>query len=310
MYRLQVYDGRTTGMHWHLHKGGAEHYRLGERENQRLEAAVAIGADPATIYAASAPLPPDFDEFMFAGFLRNEKLELVKCKTVNLHVPAQSEIVLEGYVDTEERRLEGPFGDHTGYYSLADQYPMFHITCITQRKQPIYPATIVGRPPMEDYFLGKATERLFLPLVQLILPEVVDMNMPAEGVFHNLLIVSIKKEYPGHTRKVMHALWGMMQMMLTKTILVVDEHVDVQDLSGVAWRALNNVDPRRDLVFADGPLDALDHSSPIPFYGSKLGIDATAKGPMDGHNREWPDEIVMRPDIKALVDRRWKEYGL
>ncbi len=310
MYRMQVYDSRTTGMHWHRHKGGASHYREGESRSQRLEVAVAIGADPATIYAATAPLPPNVDEFVVASVLRGRPLWLVRCKTVDLEVPANAEIVLEGYVEPGERRREGPFGDHTGYYSLADDYPVFHLTAVTHRRDPIYATTIVGRPPQEDYYLGKATERLFLPLIKLLLPEVVDINMPAEGVFHNLVIVSIRKEHPGQAQKVMYGLWGMGQLMLAKHIVVVDDDVDVQNLSEVAWRAANNIDPRRDVVLADGPLDALDHSSPMPFFGSKMGIDATRKGPLDGHNREWPDDIVMSPEIKALVDEKWYSYGI
>ena len=310
MYRLQVYDERTTGMHWHLHKDGAQHYRHSEAEARRLPVAVALGADPATIYAASAPLPPGIDEFLFAGFVRKERVELARCKTVDLEVPAHSEIVLEGYVDPGERRREGPFGDHTGYYSPADDYPVFHLTCVTHRREPIYPATIVGRPVMEDYYLGKATERLFLPLIKLMAPEVVDIAMPAEGVFHNLVVVSIRKHYPGQARKVMYALWGLMLMALSKTIVVVDADVDVHNPSEVAWRALNNVEPRRDLVQAEGPLDALDHASPQAHYGGKLGIDATRKGSDDGHPRLWPDDIVMDPNIVRLVDGKWAELGL
>jgi 4-hydroxy-3-polyprenylbenzoate decarboxylase len=310
MYRLQVYDERTTGMHWHLHKGGAAHYRHSEGKDERLEVAVALGGDPATIYAATAPLPPDIDEFLLAGWLRRAPLELVKCVSVDLEVPAHSEIVLEGYVEPGERRLEGPFGDHTGYYSLADTYPVFHITAITHRTDPIYPATVVGRPPMEDAYLGKATERLFLPLVRLMLPEIVDINMPPEGVFHNLVIVSIKKDYPGQARKAMYGLWGLGQLMFAKNIVVVDEGVNVHDLSEVAWRVTNNIDPRRDVIIVDGPLDALDHAAPQAYYGSKMGIDATAKGPLDGHPREWPRDIVMSEDVKQLVDKRWEEYGI
>lgn len=309
IYRMQLFDGRTTAMHWQLHKDGAQHLREGISSGP-LPVAVALGADPATVYAASAPLPPMLDEILFAGFLRGKGVLMVKGITVDLEVPAYSEIVLEGYVDPAERLLEGPFGDHTGYYSPADLYPVFHLTCITHRKNPIYLTTIVGHPPTEDTYLGKATERLFLPLVQTVLPEVVDINMPAEGAFHNLLLVSIKKEYPGHPRKVMHALWGMGLLMLTKTVVAVDHTVDVQNLAEVAWRVTNNLDPKRDLVFAEGPLDALDHASPYPHFGSKLGIDATAKGPQDGHPRPWPEDIVMAPEIKALVERRWAEYGL
>ncbi|MGQ9558661.1 MAG: menaquinone biosynthesis decarboxylase [Desulfurispora sp.] len=307
MYRMQVFDDRTTGMHWHIHKDGAEHWR---KAGDKIPVAVALGGDPAVIYAATAPLPPGIDEMLLAGFLRKEPVEMVRCITVDLEVPAHAEIILEGYVDRQETRLEGPFGDHTGYYSLADYYPVFHLTCVTQRRQPVYPATIVGRPIMEDAFLGKATERIFLPLARMVLPELVDMNMPPEGVFHNCVIVSIKKRYPGHARKVMHALWGMGLMMMAKLIIVVDENVNVQDLSEVMWRVFNNIDPERDLEITRGPLDALDHSSPLPHYGSKLGIDATRKWPAEGHTRPWPEDIVMSREIKELVDRKWREYGL
>jgi len=307
MYRMQIFDERTTGMHWHIHKDAAEHYR---KNNSRMPVAVAIGADPATIYAATAPLPHGIDEIMLAGFLRKEPVELVKCETVDLEVPARAEIILEGYVDLNETKLEGPFGDHTGYYSLADQYPVFHLTCITRRKKPVYTATIVGRPPMEDAYLGKATERIFLPLMRMQLSEVVDMNMPPEGVFHNCVIVSINKRYPGQAKKVMCALWGMGLMMLAKMIIVVDAEVNVQNVSEVMWRVFNNTDPRRDVLMVDGPLDALDHSSPLPHYGSKMGIDATTKWPEEGHTRQWPGDIVMAEDIKELVNRKWQSYGL
>ncbi|MCL4459518.1 MAG: menaquinone biosynthesis decarboxylase [Chloroflexi bacterium] len=310
MYRLQVYDGRTTGIHWHRTKGGAEHYRRSEQKRRRFEVAVALGADPATIYAATAPLPPGIDELLFAGFLRGEAVEMVKCKVLDLEVPAQAEIILEGYVDPGERRTEGPFGDHTGYYSPAAEYPVFHLLCLTHRHQPIYPATIVGKPPMEDAHLGKATERLFLPLLQMMLPEMVDLNLPVEGVFQNLAIVSIKKEYAGQAKKVICALWGMMQMMLTKIIIVVDHYVNVHDLSEVIWRVTGNIDPRRDLLIIDGPLDDLDHASPLPQFGSKLGIDATAKWPEEGHPRVWPLEISMDEETKRLVDSRWGEYEI
>lgn len=306
MYRMQVFDERTTGMHWHIHKDAAEHYR---RYKDRMPVAVALGADPATIYAATAPLPYGFDELLLAGFLRKEPVELVKCETVDLEVPARAEIVLEGYVDLQETRLEGPFGDHTGYYSPADHYPVFHLTCITRRRNPIYPATIVGRPPMEDAYLGKATERIFLPLMRLQLPEIVDINMPPEGVFHNCVIVSIKKSFPGHARKVMYALWGMGLMMLARLIVVVDAHVNVQDLSEVMWRVFNNFDARRDVVIVDGPVDALDHASPLPLIGGKMGIDATTKWRGEGYTREWPDDIVMSEEVKAMVDRKWELYG-
>jgi 4-hydroxy-3-polyprenylbenzoate decarboxylase len=310
MYRLQVFDKQTTGMHWHRHKGGAQHYRVAERRGERLPVAVAIGADPATIYAATAPLPEDLDEIIFAGFLRQEPVEMVPCVSVPLMVPAASQIVLEGYVEPGERRREGPFGDHTGYYSLPDDYPVFHITTLTRRRQAIYPATIVGQPPMEDCFMAKATERIFLPLIQKTLPEIVDLNLPVEGVFHNLAFVSIDKRYPGHARKVMHALWGLGQMMFTKMILIFDREVDVQDQAQVLWRLGNNVDPRRDVVFADGPVDALDHASPLPHYGSKMGVDCTRKWPEEGFTREWPAIIEMDPEIKQKVDALWPKLGL
>ncbi len=307
LYRLQVYGPREAGMHWQLHKGGAEHER---RATGRLEVAVAIGPDPAVTYAASAPLPPGVDELLFAGFLRGEPVELVKCRTVDLEVPASSEYVIEGYVDPAERRLEGPFGDHTGFYSLADLYPVLHVTAITHRRDPIYQTTIVGRPPMEDYYLGKATERLFLPLIQMVVPEILDMNMPAEGVFHNLVLVKIRKRYPGQPHKVMYALWGMGQMMFARNIIVLDEDVDIHNLSEVAWRVTGNVDAGRDLVLAPGPVDVLDHAAPRFAFGTRLGIDATRKGPLDGYSREWPNDIVMSDDVKRLVDQRWAEYGL
>ena len=311
MYRLQKYDSRTTGMHWHIHKNGAENYRAVQAMGKdRIEVAVAIGTDPVITYAATAPLPKDIDEMVFAGFLRHKSVEMVKCKTVDVEVPANSEIVLEGYVKVDELRREGPFGDHTGYYSLADDYPVFHITCITHRKDPIYPATVVGKPPMEDCFLAKATERIFLPLLQQMMPEIVDINMPLEGVFHDCLVVSIKKTYPMQARKVMHALWGMGQMMFVKMIIVVDAHVNVQDMKEVWWRVFNNIDAKHDLEMVDGPLDVLDHSSPMPKWGTKLGIDATKSWPEEGHTREWPDEITMTKDIKARVDAKWKDLGL
>ena len=311
MYRLQVYDERTLGMHWQIHKGSAEHHRVAEeRGNPRMEVAIALGGDPVSIYAGSAPLPPGVDEMVFAGWLRGAGVPMVACKTVDLEVPAEAEIVLEGWVDPAERRVEGPFGDHTGYYSLARDYPVFHLQAVTRRQSPIYPTTIVGRPPQEDYWLGKATERIFLPIIRLLLPEVIDMNMPAEGVFHNLVIVSIKKRYPGQARKVMFALWGLGLMMLAKNILIVSEHVDVQNLSEVAWRATGNVDPKRDLVLVEGPADDLDHSALRHRFGGKLGIDATEKTEADGIGQPWPEEIVMTPEIRERVTRRWAEYGL
>jgi len=311
MYRMQVYDERTTGMHWHIHKDGAEHCRKRRHYGgSRMPVAVALGADPAVIFSATAPLPSGIDEMLFAGFLRKDPVELVKCETIDIEVPAQSEIILEGYVDPGETRLEGPFGDHTGYYSLSDMYPVFHLTCVTQRKNPVYPATIVGKPPMEDAFIGKATERIFLPLIKLQLPEVLDINMPPEGVFHNCVIVSIKKRYPGQAKKVMSAFWGMGLMMLAKLIIVVDEDVNVQNVSEVMWRVFNNIDAGRDVVMVEGPLDALDHSSPMPHLGTKMGIDATRKWPSEGHPREWPGDIVMSEEVKKLVDGKWEKYGI
>ncbi|MBQ1915551.1 MAG: menaquinone biosynthesis decarboxylase [Selenomonadaceae bacterium] len=311
MYRLQKYDSKTTGMHWHIHKNGAENFRdTKAKGGERIEAAVAIGTDPVLTYAATAPLPRDIDEMVFAGFLRHKSVEMVKCKTVDLEVPAHAEIILEGYVRTDEMRREGPFGDHTGYYSLADDYPVFHVTCITHRRNPIYFATVVGKPPMEDCYLAKATERIFLPLLQQMLPEVVDINMPLEGVFHDCVIVSIKKSFPMQARKVMHAFWGMGQMMNVKMIIVVDAHVNVQDLNEVWWRVYNNIDAKHDLEIVEGPLDVLDHSSPMAKWGAKLGIDATKTWPEEGHSREWPDEIEMTEEIRRKVDEKWRELGL
>lgn len=310
MYRLQVYDDKTTGMHWHLHKDGREIYEKYRKQGGRMPVSVALGADPATIYAATAPLPKEIDEMVFASYLRKWPLEIVKCKTNDIYVPANAEFILEGYVDIhEDLREEGPFGDHTGYYSLKDRYPVFHVTCVTRKKSPVYPATVVGKPPMEDCYLGKATERIFLPLLKLQLPDILDMNFPLEGVFHNCVIVSIKKRYPGQARKVMHAMWGMGQMMYTKMIIVVDEQVNPHDLSTVAWKVFNNIDAARDVVIVDGPLDALDHASPLPHYGHKMGIDATKKWPSEGHAREWPNDIEMSEEMKEQVNRRWKEYG-
>ncbi len=312
MYRMQVYDERTTGMHWQTHKQGAEHYRrlAAAGEKPRMPVSVAIGADPCTMYSAILPLPPDLDEMMIAGFLRGSPVEMVKCVTNDIEVPANAEMVLEGYVEIGERRREGPFGDHTGYYSLADDYPVFHVECITQRRDPIYATTIVGPPPMEDFFMGKAIERIFLPLMRMQLPEVRDMCMPAEGIFHNIMLVSIRKSYPGHARKVMSAIWGLGQAMFTKVIIVVDEDVDVQNVSEVAWRALNNIDPERDIQFTMGPIDSLDHASRLVNYGSKMGVDATKKWPGEGFTREWPDVIKMSPDVKKRVDELWKRAGL
>ena len=307
MYRLQVFDKKTTGMHWHLHKDAAEHYRA---TRDRMEVAVAIGVDPALTYAATAPLPAAIDELLFAGFLRGEAVELVKCRTVDLQVPAHAEFVLEGYVEVDETRMEGPFGDHTGYYSLADQYPVLHLTALTHRREPVYAATIVGQAPMEDAYLGKATERIFLPLMKLTLPELVDWDLPKEGGFHNCALVSVDKRYPLQARKVMHALWGMGQMQFSKCLVVVDKDVDVHDYAQVAWRVLNNVDRKRDTMLVEGPLDVLDHSAPQPLWGGKIGIDATRKGPEEGHAREWPPDVEMTAEVKARIDALWPALGL
>lgn len=308
MYRMQVYNARETGMHWQRHKQGRAHAALW---GDKVPVAVAIGSDPALTYAATAPLPPVLDEFAFAGLLRGKPVSLVQAKTVDVKVPAEAEFVLEGYVDNTDLRTEGPFGDHTGVYSLADQFPTFHVTCITHRRNPIYAATVVGKPPMEDAWLGKATERLFLPLLQMVLPEVVDMNLPVEGGFHNLAIVSIRKQYPGHAKKVMNALWGLgHMMMLTRVLVVVDEDIDVQDTRSVAWFALNNLAPERDVVMMPGPVDDLDHGSYNVAYGTKIGIDATRKSASEGYTREWPPDITMNGETKALVTKRWRDYGL
>jgi len=312
VYRMQVYDERSTGMHWQTHKQGAEHYRrrLAAGKEERMEVAVAIGADPATMFSGILPLPPDLDEMLFAGFLRSKPVELVKCETVDLEVPAHAEIVLEGYVTLGELKTEGPFGDHTGFYSLEDDFPVFHVTCVTQREKPIYATTIVGPPPMEDYYMGKAIERAFLPLMRLQIPELVDINMPAEGIFHNLMIVSIRKSYPLQARKVMNAVWGLGQAMFTKCIVVVDDDVDIQNLSEVTWKVLNNIDPERDFQFTMGPIDQLDHPSRLPNYGSKVGIDATRKWPEEGFHRPWPGVLKMDASVKKRVDRICKQLGI
>lgn len=311
-YRMQVYDERTTGMHWQTHKQGAEHYRRLRQEGRetRMEVAVAIGADPATMYSGILPLPPDLDEMLFAGFVRKKPVEMVRCVTVDLEVPANAEIVLEGHVNLGEQRTEGPFGDHTGYYSLEDEYPVFHVDCITQRKDPVYATTIVGPPPMEDFYMGKAIERIFLPLMRLQAPEIVDISMPAEGIFHNLMLVSIRKSYPAQARKVMNAIWGLGQAMFTKCIVVVDDDVDVQDYRETAWRALNNIDPERDVQFTLGPIDSLDHASRLPNFGSKMGIDATRKLPSEGFTRPWPEVIRMDERVKRRVDPIWDSLAI
>jgi 4-hydroxy-3-polyprenylbenzoate decarboxylase len=306
MYRMQVLGPRATAMHWQIHKDGRADYLFSEG---RMEVAVALGLDPITAYSASAPLPKHIDELMVAGFLRGAPVELVKGVTVDLEVPAEAEIVLEGYIEKGELTDEGPFGDHTGYYTPAELFPVFHVTAITMRRDAIYPSIVVGKPPQEDAWLGKATERIFLPAVRLTVPEIVDYDLPVAGAFHNLCIVSIRKAFPGHAKKVMHAIWGLGMLSLTKGIVVVDEHVDVHDYEQVMFYVGANVDPKRDVVIAEGPLDHLDHSPTLQFVGGKIGIDATAKGPLEGA-REWPPEIDMSDEIRELVDRRWSEYGI
>ncbi len=306
IYRIQVYDKNTTGLHWQTHKGAADHYR---NTTEKLDVSIAIGSDPATIWSGSAPLPPDVDEMLLAGFVRNSPVKLVKCISNNLKVPANSEIVIEGYVLKNESKIEGPFGDHTGYYSEAADYPVLHVTTITHRNNPIYPSALVGKPPKEDYWMGKVTERVFLPLIKLTLPEVHDINMPAEGIFHNMLIVSIDKRYPGQAYKVMNGLWGMGLLSLTKTIVVVDKFVDVHNISELAWRVLCNINYDTDILISKGPLDDLDHSNPSAKFGAKLGIDATRKIDGEGYTSDWPEDVEMTEDIKQLVDSRWKEYG-
>ena len=333
MYRMQIYDERATGMHWQRQKVAAEHARdrmraavesksaavdimarssggsvlaEGERPSGKMEVAVAIGTDPAVTFSAIVPAPPDLEEYIVAGFLRGAPVDLVKCETVDLEVPAASEIVLEGHINLDELRSEGPFGDHTGFYSLEDLYPVFHVTCVTHCKDPIYATTIVGKPPQEDAYMGKAVERMSVPLMKLAIPEVVDINLPIEGVFHNLMIVSIRKSYPGQARKVMNAIWSLGQAMFTKCVVVVDEDVDVQDLRDVVLKVFNHIDPERDIQFTLGPVDSLDHASRLPDYGSKMGIDATRKWASEGFVRPWPDEIVMDAKTKQLVDSKWK----
>jgi len=305
MYRMQVFDETTTGMHWHMHKHGAKHARQRQRHGEKIEVAVAIGSDPATYFCAAMPVPDDVDEMLLAGFIRKEAVEMVKCETVDLEVPANSEFVLEGWVDPAELKREGPFGDHTGYYSLADDYPVFHVECVTRRRNPLYVHTIVGRPPMEDGYMGFAIERVTLPILKRQMPEVVDLHMPMEGVFHNLVLVAIDKQYPGHARKVMHAIWGLGQAMFTKVIVVVDKEVNLHDSSEVAWKVLNHIDPGRDLELARGPMDVLDHASQYLGYGGKVGVDATRKWPGEGFTREWPDVIENDPAVVARMGALW-----
>ncbi|MDP3775614.1 MAG: menaquinone biosynthesis decarboxylase [Gemmatimonadales bacterium] len=311
LYRIQVQGPRELAMHWQRHKVGAAHWREMAARGERMPVAIVLGADPASMYAASAPLPPTVDEFLFAGFLRRSPVRLVKCLTSDLEVPAEAEIVLEGYIDpAEELVMEGPFGDHTGFYSLADLYPLVHVTAVTMRRDAIYPATIVGRPPMEDYYLGHATERIFLPLLRLTMPEVVDYHMPAYGIFHNLVFVGIRKQYPGHAWKVMNGLWGQGLMSLAKMIVVLDDWVNVRSPDEAWWVALNHIDPERDVRFTMGPVDVLDHASRGFTYGSKMGIDATRKWPEEGFTREWPGLIKMDEVTQQRVDARWAKLGI
>jgi 4-hydroxy-3-polyprenylbenzoate decarboxylase len=311
VYRMQVFDERTTGMHWQTQKHGAEHFRRGRAADPkgRMEVAVAIGADPVTCLAGILPIPPDLDEMMFAGFLRREPVDLVPCETLGLEVPANAEIVLEGYVNLGELRKEGPFGDHTGFYSLEGEYPVFHVTCVTHRKDAIYLTTIVGPPPQEDYYMGHAVERVFLPVMKMQYPEIVDISMPAEGIFHNLMIVAIRKSYPGHARKIMNAIWSLGQAMFTKVLVVVDHDVNVQDYKEVVWKTLCAIDPERDAQFMFGPMDTLDHAARMQDFGSKMGIDATRKWPSEGFRRPWPDEIKMDETTRGRVDQMWVRLG-
>lgn len=311
MYRVQQLSKTTVAMHWQRHKTGAAHFAEMAEKGERMPVCIVIGADPASTYSASAPLPPNIDEFLFAGFLRKAPVKLVKAVTNDLEVPADAELVIEGYIDPREPLVtEGPFGDHTGYYSEADLYPLVHVTAVTMRRDAVYGTTVVGRPPMEDVYLGGATERIFLPLLQLTTPEIVDYHMPAEGIFHNLVFVSIRKRYPGHAHKVMHALWGQGLMSLAKVIVVVDDWVDVRNPQEAWWVALNNIDPQRDTTFTMGPVDVLDHASRAFTYGSKMGIDATRKFPEEGFTRNWPEVITQAPEVVAKVDALWDRLGL
>ncbi len=311
VYRMQVFDDRTTGMHWQTQKHGAEHFRRARAAGQagRMPVAVAIGADPVVCMAGILPIPPDLDELMFAGFLRREPVEMAPCETVELEVPAQAEIVLEGYVDVDELRTEGPFGDHTGFYSLEGEFPVFHVTCITHRKEPVYHTTIVGPPPQEDFFVGHAIERIFLPIMKMQYPEIVDVSMPAEGIFHNLMIVAIRKSYPGQARKIMNAIWSLGQAMFTKVIVVVDHDVDIHNYREVVWKALCAIDPERDVQFVLGPVDTLDHAARMQDFGSKMGVDATRKWESEGFRRPWPGEIRMDQATRARVEALWGRWG-
>lgn len=310
MYRVQVFGPKLAAMHWHMHHDGARHYRRWAARGEAMPVAIVLGGESVLPYAATCPLPPGVSELLFAGFLNGSGIELVPARTVPLEVPANSEIVIEGRVDPRERLIEGPFGDHTGFYSLSSPYPVLRVSAITHRRSPIYPTTIVGKPPMEDYFLGKATERIFLPLLKMIVPDIIDYDLPMFGAFHNFVFVKIRKEYPYQARKVMSAIWGAGQMAFSKFIIVVDEHVDVHDEQQVLFQVGANVDPRRDVVIVDGPLDILDHAAPFEGSGSKMGIDATRKIPGEGVIRRWPAELEMSEEIRKRVAERWPELGL
>ncbi|MEA2553822.1 MAG: 4-hydroxy-3-polyprenylbenzoate decarboxylase [Fimbriimonadaceae bacterium] len=311
MYRMQLYDKNTTGMHWQMHKSGMRHMENAGAKGQNIEVAVALGGDPALTFSAIAPLPPGIDEMMFAGFLRKDNVRMVQAKTVDLKVPADAEIILEGYVNPAERRLEGPFGDHTGYYSLAEDFPVFHVTCVTRRKKPIYPATIVGIPPMEDAWMGKAVERIFLPLIKMTVPELVDMNLPVEACFHNVAFVSIRKKYPGHAYKAMNAIWGLGGLAFTKFVFIFDEDCNVQDFAEVLFRIGANCDPGRDALPSRGPVDQLDHASQQEGFGGKIGFDCTHKWPGEnGFSRPFPKLITMADDVKQRIDEMWPKLGL
>ena len=308
-YRLQKINPHALAMHWQIHHDGAAHHREYRQTSQQMPVAIAIGGDPIMSYIGTAPLPSGIDELLFAGFLRKSNVEMVPAQTIDMLVPADADIVIEGYIEPDETCIEGPFGDHTGFYSLADEYPLMHITAITHRKNPIYQTIIVGKPPMEDCYMGKATERIFMPLIKTQLPELVDMNLPLFGVFHNFALISIDKRYPFQAKKMMHSFWGLGQLMFSKIIIVVDKDVDVQNVEEVLFYVGSNVDPKRDVTIVEGPVDVLDHASPLMGAGSKMGIDATTKWAEEGYQREWPEEIRMSDDVIALVDEKWKKYG-
>jgi len=307
VYRMQIFDERTTAMHWQVHKVGARHGKRYYQRNEPMPVAVALGGDPALSFSATAPLPDGLDEILFAGFLRRKSIEMVKCKTIDLEVPADVDLVLEGYVQPGEMRPEGPFGDHTGYYTAVEDYPVFHLTAITHRRDAVYPTTIVGIPPMEDFYIGDAVVRIFLPVFKMNFPELVDMTLPAEGVFHNLVFVSIRKQYPYQAFKVMHGLWGMGQMMFSKYIVVVDEDCDVHNTSEVLFRLCANTDPGRDTTVIKNPSDSLDHAPTEQNIGSHMGFDATRKLPGENYHRQWPELLKMTDEAKALVDALQKK---